>query len=130
MTKNPVILFDNTSGEATNRLYYAYDIMYDIEESELGSFIEEFDLENQIVVQSNVWDVYQYSLTGASRSMRICLALSLLLLGLQLALILFIIRLEYRVNSMEMALKKSWDTTDMRGIRGFLPVRLQYLSSE
>lgn len=106
MTKNPVILFDNTSGEATNRLYYAYDIMYDIEESELGSFIEEFDLENQIVVQSNVWDVYQYSLTGASRSMRICLALSLLLLGLQLALILFIIRLEYRVNSMEMALKK------------------------
>ena len=38
--------------------------------------------------------------------MRICLALSLLLLGLQLALILFIIRLEYRVNSMEMALKK------------------------
>ena len=103
---NPVILLDNTVGQPTNDLYYAYDIMYDIEENEFDSFIEEFGLKDQIVVRSNVWDVYRHSLMTASRSMRICLALTFLLLGLQMALLLFIIRLEYRVNSMEMALKK------------------------
>lgn len=103
--EDPVIIYD--AGEQA-RLdgYIAYDVMYDIPKDVLDSFIEEYELENQIVSISNVFDIYEHSLHMALRSMRLAMALSGILLFLEMALIMFMIRLEYRVNAVEMALKK------------------------
>ena len=86
--------------------YYTFDTMYDISTQEWESFIREFQLEDQIISKSNVLDVYNHSWDMASRNMRMLLVLSIILLFLEMALIMFIIRLEYQFNAVEMALKK------------------------
>ncbi len=109
--ENPIILFNNTIFRMNKDLtgyhwYYTFDTMYDISTQEWESFIREFQLEDQIISKSNVLDVYNHSWDMASRNMRMLLVLSIILLFLEMALIMFIIRLEYQFNAVEMALKK------------------------
>lgn len=109
--KNPIILFDNTIQQidvsrAEIIMYYAYSTMYNIPEQELKNFIEEYQLADQIVAKSNVLDVYEHNWAIMSRSMKLIVILSIFLLALEVSLISFIIKLEYRFNAMELALKK------------------------
>lgn len=109
--KDPIILFNNTqskvieSGDEMDWLE-PYDMMYHISPDEWQSFMEEFQIESQDAYKSNVLDVYNHSWDMASRNMRMLLVLSIILLFLEMALIMFIIRLEYQFNAVEMALKK------------------------
>ncbi len=109
--ENPIILFNNTIFRMNKDLtgyhwYYTFDTMYDISTQEWESFIREFQLEDQIISKSNVLDIYNHSWDMASRNMRMLMVLSIMLLLLEMALIMFIIRLEYQFNAVEMALKK------------------------
>ena len=109
--ENPIILFNNTiqqidESQADKAMYYAYSTMYNIPEQDFNNFIEEYQLSDQIVVKSNVLDVYEYNWAIMSRNMKLIVILSFFLLALEIALISFIIKLEYQFNAMELALKK------------------------
>ncbi|MDD2235091.1 MAG: DUF1430 domain-containing protein, partial [Desulfitobacteriaceae bacterium] len=109
--ENPIILFNNTiqqidESQADKAMYYAYSTMYNIPEQDFNNFIEEYQLSDQIVVKSNVLDVYEYNWAIMSRNMKLIVILSFFLLALEIALISFLIKLEYRFNAMELALKK------------------------
>jgi len=111
MMKNPIVIYDNLTPNtdiATAEKYVSatYNTMYDISDSEFNSFIDEFDLKNQNIVKSNVLDVYEYNFSIASRSMKIILMLSVFFIILEVLLIVLIIRMEYRINAVELALKK------------------------
>lgn len=95
-----------TNSQAGKAMYYAYSTMYNIPEQDYNNFIGEYQLSNQIVVKSNVLDVYEHNWEIISRNMKLVVVLSVLLLALEIALISFIIKLEYQFNAMEMALKK------------------------
>ncbi|WP_041445072.1 hypothetical protein [Syntrophobotulus glycolicus] len=108
---NPIILFNNTlqqidEDQADNAMYYAYSTMYNIPEQDFNNFITEYQLSDQITVKSNALDVYEYNWTMISRNMKLVVILSIFLLALELALISFILKLEYQFNAMELALKK------------------------
>lgn len=109
--KNPILLYNNTIFQANESLdgydpYYNYDTMYDISPKEWEAFVQEFQLEDQIISKSNVLDVYEHSWSVAVRNMKLILILSAFILALEMTLIIFIIRLEYQFNAIELALKK------------------------
>ncbi|TWH55980.1 hypothetical protein DesLBE_0158 [Desulfitobacterium sp. LBE] len=109
--ENPIILFNNTlqqidESQASKTMYYAYSTMYNIPEQEFNQFIQEYQLSDQIMAQSNVFDIYEYNWEIASRNAKLVLILSIFLLALEIALISLIIKLEYQFNAMELALKK------------------------
>ena len=109
--ENPIILFNNTlqqidESQADKAMYYAYSTMYNIPEQDFNHFIAEYQLSDQIMVKSNALDVYEYNWAIISRNMKLVVILSIFLLALEIALISFIIKLEYRFNAMELALKK------------------------
>ncbi|MHB8073296.1 DUF1430 domain-containing protein [Desulfosporosinus fructosivorans] len=109
--ENPIILFNNTlqqidESQAEKAMWYAYDTMYNIPEQDFNNFIAEYQLSDQIMVKSNALDVYEYNWAIISRNMKLVVILSIFLLALEIALISFIIKLEYQFNAMELALKK------------------------
>ena len=84
----------------------ALSTMYKVKDNEFEKFCQDHNLQNQIVVKSNVWDVYQYNLNIMLRSMYINIILSILIILLEILMIGVIIRIEYQVNSIEIFLKK------------------------
>jgi hypothetical protein len=72
----------------------------------MDAFISEFQLDGQYVVQSNVLDIYDGNWTVLFRSVKLTIAISAILAFLELTLMMLIIQLEYKLNAMEMALKK------------------------
>lgn len=109
--KNPILLYNNTIFQPNKLLtgydmYYSYDTMYDIPPKDWQKFVQEFQLADQIIAKSNVLDIYEHSWSIASRNMRLTFILSCFLLFLEMTLIIFILRLEYQFNAIEMALKK------------------------
>jgi len=80
--------------------------MYDITENEIDSFLKKYELTDQINIQSNVFEVYEHRLNIILRSMKLSIVLSILLLAIESSLIFFIILMEYRFNSKELALQK------------------------
>ena len=109
--ENPIILFNNTlqqidESQADKAMYYAYSTMYNIPEQDFNHFIAEYQLSDQIMVKSNALDVYEHNWAIISRNMKLVVILSIFLLALEIALISFIIKLEYQFNAMELALKK------------------------
>ncbi len=109
--RKPIILFNNTLQQAdgfreNDSLYYAYSTMYNIPQKGFDDFVAEYQLTDQIVAVSNVFDVYVRNWTIVSRNMKLTVILTIFLLLLELSLISFIIKLEYQFNAMELALKK------------------------
>ncbi|WP_041445071.1 DUF1430 domain-containing protein [Syntrophobotulus glycolicus] len=109
--ENPIIIFNNTlqqidEDQAESDMYYAYSTMYNIPEQDFNNFITEYQLSDQIMAKSNALDIYEHNWTIISRNMKLVVILSIFLLALELALISFILKLEYQFNAMELALKK------------------------
>ncbi|MBQ1787088.1 MAG: hypothetical protein II005_10275 [Turicibacter sp.] len=106
----PIILLNQTGihfDPTGNSVYYAYDVMYDLTDEAFEQFIEEHELENQIVKQTNVWELYQYNWEIAKRCMKLVSLLSVFMILLESAMIVFILRLEYNFKAMEIVLKKT-----------------------
>ena len=129
MIKNPIILFNNTiplpdEEHAQRAMSYAYSTMYDIPDEDFEGFVSEFQLDDQIVVNTNVLDAYQFNRDIISRGLRSVLVLSLFLLFLEMTLIVFIIRMEYQFNSVEMALKKVYGYTFFERYKRLISITL------
>lgn len=109
--ESPIILFNNTVFQTNELLegyhpYYNYDTMFDISPEELQIFVQEYQLSDQIVAKSNVLDIYESEWSKVYRNLEFTLLLSVIVIFLEITLILFILRLEYQFNAIEMALKK------------------------
>ena len=109
--KDPIIIYDNR--ELKNEKYYNMEfesyfgnIMYKVKEDDFDRFVEEKQLNTSYTSRTGVLDVYEYNWTIRSRSGRMAIILSVMLAFLETTLIVFIIRLEYRINAIEMALMK------------------------
>jgi hypothetical protein len=108
---NPIIIFNNevrpmNKSEKWFDMYYAYNIMYDVPREQFQDFIQEYQLTDQIVIEPNAMEVYGNNWAIIARNMKLVIILSIFILLLETVLIATIIRLEYRFNSTEMALKK------------------------
>ncbi len=109
MLDNPVILLDMSVPDPEGPMrsdYWNYGTIYRIEEDRYTDFLERFRLTDEIERASNVLDLYEYNRAIIQRSLRIAAVLSVFLLVLEFSLISFILKLQYRLNAVEMALKK------------------------
>lgn len=118
LVKNPIILYNNTSPNGAKQqnedIYSSVlkaddlnDTMYKISsDDEFDKFLYENNLQDQIVIKTNVLEKYENSLVIAKRILYINLVFSILVLLLEIIIINSIIRLEYEVNAIELSIKK------------------------
>jgi putative ABC transport system permease protein len=112
--KNPILIYNHTDAstatypinEKAFKLTYQHDIMYKISEPEFHAFVEEFDLTDQFISITNVWEKYEHQWNIVKRILYMNVILSVLVLMLELIIIHSIIRLEYEVNAIELSVKK------------------------
>ena len=111
---NPVIILNNTRPyydpaavrANTFKTTYEHDIMYQIDPLLFQQFVEEYGLENQLHVMTNVYEKYEYNWRILKRLLYINLVFSLLMLILESVIIKTIIDLEFKINAMSLSLKK------------------------
>ncbi len=119
LLKNPSIIYNNMIENQmkaedddlfSNRSDYLYDTMYKLssknDSDKVNKFIEEHNLKDQIVNKVNILDKYKDSWIIAKRILYINLIFSTLVLLLELIIINSIIRLEYKINAIELSIKK------------------------
>lgn len=112
--KNPVIIYNNkTAEQVENRpvdperfFPFIEEIMYKVSDDEFDRFVQEHGMSREIVRKTNVLDKYNHSWNLAQRVLAINLIFSTLVLLLEFIIIVTIIKLEYEVNAIELAIKK------------------------
>ncbi|SMG07993.1 hypothetical protein [Paenibacillus aquistagni] len=114
--KLPIIVYNNM--DLTNRVDlanashfrwdYAHDILYKISPDQLDSFVAEHNSEtNELHYQlTNVLEKYEYQWSIIKRTLYLNVILTLLILFLEFIIITTILRLEYKVNAIELSIKK------------------------
>ena len=108
LRKQPIIIFDASIpfDEKYNRSsYWNYGTIYDIPEEEIN-FMHEYNLQNQIYYNTGIFEVYNYNWLAAWRNLRLMMVLSVILLLLELGIITFIVSMQFRINSIKIALMK------------------------
>lgn len=119
LVKNPAIIYNNISedqvksqdaDQGPGRQDYLYDTMYklslDDDFDKFDKFIVENNLKDQIIQKINVLEKYENAWIIAKRILYINLVFSALVLLLEFIIINSIIRLEYKINSIELSIKK------------------------
>ena len=109
LREQPVIILDASvpgDEEHSRSPYWNYGTIYNISESEKSDFMNEYNLQNQIYYSSGVLENYRNSWAIAWRNLRLMMFLSTILILLELGIIIFIINMQYKVNSIKIALLK------------------------
>jgi len=115
LVKNPAIIYNNMSEDQFKSLNFSsldeiYDVMYRISSEDqinkFNKFIAEHDLEGQFIQKINVLEKYENMWIVAKRALYINLVFSVLVLLLEIIIINSIIILEYKVNAIELSIKK------------------------
>lgn len=115
LVKNPAIIYNNMSEDQVKNLKFngldeIYDLMYQISSEDqinkFNKFIDEHDLEGQFIQKINVLEKYENMWIVAKRVLYINLVFSALVLLLEIIIINSIIILEYKVNAIELSIKK------------------------
>ena len=109
LREQPVIILDASvpgDEEHSRSPYWNYGTIYNISESERSDFMNEYNLQNQIYYSSGVLENYRNSWAIAWRNLRLMMFLSTILILLELGIIIFIINMQYKVNSIKIALLK------------------------
>lgn len=112
---NPVIIFNNRDADKVDlsvargmaKTFYAHDILYDIAADDFDAFIEQNYLMNDIVIKTNVYELYLNHLSNLKRAAILSLVLSVFFVVLDFILIRFVLELEYSINAKELTLKKT-----------------------
>ncbi|WP_062350426.1 DUF1430 domain-containing protein [Bacillus kwashiorkori] len=111
--KKPAIIFNNKSldgsresDENVHKMNYFHNVMYKLDEEKFGEFIAANQLKNEIVSKTNVLENYYVKWNSAKRILYINSIFTILILLLEFIIIASIIKLEYEVNAIELALKK------------------------
>ncbi len=82
------------------------DIMYDVDPPTFDRFVEEQAMTDELVIRTNVWDKYIGVWEAAKRLMNMNLVFAALIIGLELLIIVTVLKLEYQVNALELSVKK------------------------
>ncbi|WP_346887373.1 DUF1430 domain-containing protein [Clostridium sp. UBA1056] len=115
LVKKPAIIYNNMSEDQIKNLKFnsldeIYDLMYQISSEDqinkFNKFIAEHDLEGQFIQKINVLEKYEDMWIVAKRVLYINLVFSVLVLLLEIIIINSIIILEYKVNAIELSIKK------------------------
>jgi len=119
LIKNPIIIYNNMSealikNQSIRRSIGSsdelYDVMYEISSAtqldKLNKFIKTHKLEGQFIQKINVLEKYENMWIIAKRILYINLIFSFLVLLLEIIIINSIITLEYKVNAIELSIKK------------------------
>lgn len=109
--QNPVIFIDNIERQVgtwyMNPVYSFRDTLYKVSHEELQSFLKEMQLENNVVTATSAQDIYEYNCQSMQRSTKLLVVISSLLILLEITITLFLVRLEYSIHGMEIAIKKT-----------------------
>ncbi len=109
---NPVIILNLYDGitdiDNMSPIGNPSDIMYQLTNKQLNEIIQKYDLEKDgyELTSTGVLERYHYNRNIVKRILAFCSSLCSLTFILQLVLIIVITNTEYRVNAMELALKK------------------------
>lgn len=115
LVKKPAIIYNNMSEDQVKSLKFnsldeIYDLMYQISSEDqldkFNKFITEHNLEGQFIQKINVLEKYENMWIVAKRVLYINLVFSALVLLLEIIIINSIIILEYKVNAIELSIKK------------------------
>jgi putative ABC transport system permease protein len=113
IVNNPVIIYNNLSsdmveGQSSNNKKQAYlsEIMYKVGSDEFNQFVEKNELTDEIVTKTNVLENYNNKWMLASSVLYMNAIFSFLVILLEVIIISSIIKLEYEVNAIELAIKK------------------------
>ncbi len=112
---DPIIIFDNTvpTAQTFQSLSegafptYLGETMYKVSDVEMNQFMAENHLADENVRRTNVYESYQHRWENAKTVLYINLVFSLMMVFLELLIIGSIIKLEYEVNAVDMAIKKT-----------------------
>ena len=112
--KNPMIIYNNVDqskrmnsiGEACSKFSFTPCIMYKLSMNEVSKFIGENGLTNGSHKVTNVYEKYEHQWNIVKKGLTLNLALSVLVLFLEVTILLAITRLEYEANSVELSIKK------------------------
>lgn len=92
----------------------SYNFMLNVPEDELKSYVEHFGCGATV---TNVYDYYLYRWEILKRSLYISIVFIILILLLEVSISLMIIKLEYRINATELALKKTLGYSNFERIK-------------
>ncbi|WP_058953091.1 DUF1430 domain-containing protein [Clostridium tyrobutyricum] len=119
LIRNPAIVYNNMSADQVENqsvlksigsVDEIYDVMYKISSEEqrdkFNKFIVKHNLQDQIVQKVNVLEKYEKMWIISKRILYINLVFSILILLLEIIIINSIITLEYKVNAVELSIKK------------------------
>lgn len=81
-----------------------YNYMIDVPEDELKAYVEHYGDTTTI---TSIYDYYLYRLEILKRSLYLSIVFIVLILALEIYISIMIIRLEYKVNAIELAVKKT-----------------------
>lgn len=108
---NPIIIVDTRDYTACqtylNVMYSAREALYRVEDREFQAFLNTENTDGCIIRVSDSVDLYQYYQASVVRTLKLMLAVSIFIILLEFMMILFLVRLEYIANGMEMAVKKA-----------------------
>lgn len=111
---NPIIILNNTKPSYDTKPLksypfknnYEHDIMFKIDHALFQQFKKDNGLENQFYAITNILEKYEYNWLILKRLLYINLVFSILLLMLEIIIIKTIISLEFKINAMQLSLKK------------------------
>lgn len=109
---NPIVFLNNkdqmslTVGDEPRRAAFMQEVMYRMSQDALAEFISHNGLKNSDIIYTNVYSLYLEKWRTAKQLLMVNLLFSSLVLVLQGFMMLTIIKLEYDLNAMELAIKK------------------------
>jgi hypothetical protein len=90
-----------------NPLYIGYDVLYDVPQADVDRFIVDNGLQNEIIKVTNAGELYRHNRSAVERNAKLMTAVSVFLLLLEVAMVVFVTQMEYTVNGIEMVIKKT-----------------------
>lgn len=112
LVKNPIILLNNSMDlpiqkpSEVNRLYIAYDFMYDITTEEYEQFLAAHQFEDELHIRTNVGELYEHHWVIVKRGVYMSIVLLLLIFLLNTFVMTTILRMEYTLNAKQLLLMK------------------------
>lgn len=111
---NPIIVLNtikpiynsNKITEFVFKTTFEHDILYKIDQNEFNQFIKEYGLENHFHALTNAYEKYQYNWLVMKRICYMNFMFCLLILFLEFIIIKTIINLEFKINAVELSIKK------------------------
>ena len=106
---DPIMIYDSAipmMRDEENFSLNASGLLMEVTDNAYRNFIENHNLENQITNKTNIWSWYQSEKMKMARNIRLAATLALLIFAMEMFYISGTIRIEYRVNAIEHALRK------------------------